>query len=233
MSSVESGAGHRSIDEWASEMRTRSSWGGEATAGHRAKRGFNKIWARTLRSMPFDRSVDLGQDGARLFDYTPICDGLIIGRIPRGGHDLKRLRETEGVTAVISLNEEWELRDCSWTQRMVPSAGLQWLHLPTPDFSAPNMGDLITAVEFIFKHTGSTLGGFQSGAKAGEKRGTVYVHCNRGRSRSCIVVACFLMALRCWPCNKAIDEIRKVRPEITMGPPFSSFWINLKRFQGG
>lgn len=55
--------------------------------------------------------------------------------------------------------------------------------------------------QFIFKQTGTSVWG--SDAAAGE-RGTVYVHCNRGRSRSCVVVACFLMALKDLTCKQVI-----------------------------
>ena len=35
-----------------------------------------------------------------------VCSGVLVGRIPRGAHDLVKLRDTEGVSAVVSLNEE-------------------------------------------------------------------------------------------------------------------------------
>eukprot|EP00282_Hemiselmis_andersenii_P015085 CAMPEP_0114150254 /NCGR_PEP_ID=MMETSP0043_2-20121206/22606_1 /TAXON_ID=464988 /ORGANISM="Hemiselmis andersenii, Strain CCMP644" /LENGTH=176 /DNA_ID=CAMNT_0001244975 /DNA_START=128 /DNA_END=655 /DNA_ORIENTATION=+ len=138
---------------WEREMRASSSqW--RDNAERRAKRGFNKVWARVVRSLPFDQSIDLGDDGKRLFDYARVCGGVLVGRVPRGPADLRRLRDEEGVNAVLSLNESWELREQGWGDGMIVDAGMSWEHLPTPDFSAPRMEDIVKAVVFIMRHAG-------------------------------------------------------------------------------
>ena len=46
----------------------------------------------------------------------------------------------------------------------------------------------------------------------------MYVHCNRGRSRSGLVVICYLMARNGWAQGDAIQYTRAARKEITLGP---------------
>lgn len=141
---------------------------------------------------------------------------------------------------------QWELKQEGWTSSLVEDAALQWCHLPTPDFSSPKMEDIVTAVSFMLRHAGApTEGdvkvpvskkegdadGGSDGEVKGGKRSVVYVHCNRGRSRSCLVVACYLMACREISGKQAIDMIKSVRRDVFLGPSFSSFWTNLSRFE--
>ena len=55
-----------------------------ATSFHQAKRGFNKVWARAIRSLPSDREVDLEEDGQRRFDFDQVSANppVLLGRIP-------------------------------------------------------------------------------------------------------------------------------------------------------
>jgi hypothetical protein len=110
------------------------------------------------------------------------------------------------------------------------------------------MEDIVTAVSFMFRQAGAPTEGDaevpvprkegDSGADGGSdgesrrgKSSVVYVHCNRGRSRSCLVVACYLMACRDISGKQAIDMLKSVRRDVFLGPSFSSFWTNLSRFE--
>ena len=49
-----------------------------------AKRGFNKVWARAIRSLPSDKDVDMEEDGRRRFDFDQVSHDppVLLGRIP-------------------------------------------------------------------------------------------------------------------------------------------------------
>jgi hypothetical protein len=104
----------------------------EAEIPRVVKRGFDKVIARVVRSLPSDKSIDHNETGQRLFDFGRITDEVLVGRVPRNTSDLKLLRDEEKVHAVVSMSEDWELRDLGWPPGMVCNAGMTWIHLPTP-----------------------------------------------------------------------------------------------------
>lgn len=97
----------------------------------------NHTFAKIVRSLPSDRNMDHDSDGKRLFDYGKVTEEVLVGRAPRDLEDLIYLREAEGVHAVVSLSEDWELRELGWPDGMVASAGMAWIQLPTPVLATP------------------------------------------------------------------------------------------------
>ena len=90
----------------------------------------------------------------RKFNYNLIRAGLFLGRQFRDEVDLNKVAK-EGVTAVVTLNEEWEL--------FVPSTKVKQtlphrLMITTPDYQAPTLDDLKKAVAFIDSHIQSGKG---------------------------------------------------------------------------
>ena len=75
---------------------------------------------------------DHDASGRRLFDYARVCDGVLVGRVPRNSKDLCQLREREGVVAVVTFSEGWELCELGWPDNFVKEAGMKWLHLVRP-----------------------------------------------------------------------------------------------------
>lgn len=127
------------------------------------------------------------------WSWTRIEPGLFLGSVPRFPCHLEELR-AEGVGAVLSLNESWELglspacmQDCKMRVR----------HLPTPDFFAPSKRDIVEAVTFI-----------QSNINSGS---SVYVHCNGGRGRSAVCVICYLMYEKGWSPDEALQYVKAKR----------------------
>lgn len=133
---------------------------------------------------------------------------------------MEKIVKEERVTAIVSAVEGWEMEAMGLTPEFRRSFPLRWLLLPTPDFSSPSLPDLVSAALFMLdEDRGSGQGG------------TIYVHCNRGRSRSCIVTLCFLMAKYGMSGDTALSHVRKTRSQVTLGPFFSSFWYNLGRYE--
>lgn len=87
--------------------------------------------------------------------------------------------EQENVRAVISLNQDYELKPFSPTFEEWKSIGVEFLQLPTRDFvEAPSLEHIYRGVELIEKYIPSA---------------SVYVHCKAGRTRSATLVACYLV----------------------------------------
>ena len=86
----------------------------------------------------------------------------------------------EKVKAVVSMNEDFELKFWVTTKDEWQRMGIKFLQLNTADIlHAPTQDKLRTGVTFIQQFNGTD--------------GSVYVHCKAGRTRSATLVACYLM----------------------------------------
>mmetsp|Transcript_90012 Transcript_90012/g.160246 ORF Transcript_90012/g.160246 Transcript_90012/m.160246 type:complete len:231 (+) Transcript_90012:107-799(+) len=128
------------------------------------------------------------------FNWTEVDSLLYLGTVPREAEHLAEL-EKQGVAAVVTLNESWEL-PLSFAS-IKDDFGMDHIHLPTPDFFAPSQADIAEAVEFVSHHV--------------EKGQAVYVHCNGGRGRSAVCVLCFLIAKRGMTAQEAFRLVRSKR----------------------
>lgn len=159
------------------------------------------------------RSNVFTPEASRQFDFDEIRPGLLLGRQPRHMQDLKRIQQ-EGVTAVVSLNQPWELFVPDLGSAL-SGLGMKHLHIHAPDFQGPELSDTVAAVDFIRQQLLSN------------KSGKVYIHCNAGRGRSATVLAAFLLASdnaerdrrESWDAAaeaaRVVQEMRAVRPKVT------------------
>eukprot|EP00927_Polykrikos_kofoidii_P050588 TRINITY_DN44480_c0_g1_i1.p1 TRINITY_DN44480_c0_g1~~TRINITY_DN44480_c0_g1_i1.p1 ORF type:complete len:266 (-),score=32.18 TRINITY_DN44480_c0_g1_i1:186-983(-) len=150
----------------------------------------------------------------REFNYDKIRDHVFLGRQPRNVADLKQLN-SEGITAVVTLNEGWELFVDNLGKEL-DQLGIQHLQVATQDFQGSSVGETVAMLDFIHRH-----------AVGGATPGKVYVHCNAGRGRSALVVAAYLLACDCaerpeksaWnpeaEVRRVITEMREIRPKVT------------------
>ena len=72
------------LERWIEELRNAPQGGMRESVERQAKRGFNKVWARAVRSLPSDKETDLTEDGQRRFDFDQISTQppVFLGRIP-------------------------------------------------------------------------------------------------------------------------------------------------------
>ena len=84
------------------------------------------------------------------------------------------LAALHGISAVVDLRSEY--RDDA---DQLAAAGIDFLHLPTPDMEPAAHEDLETGVEFVREHVGR-----------GEK---VLIHCQHGIGRSALLALCVLV----------------------------------------
>jgi protein phosphatase len=142
--------------------------------------------------------------------WDKIAHGVLIGC---------RLTEAEaamavqqGVTAVLDLTAEF-----SETDRF---RALTYRNLAVLDLTAPTQGQLQEAVLFITREA---------------VKGTVYLHCKIGFSRSAAVAAAYLLATReAATVNEAVARLRTVRPSIIIrSEAMEALCAFVKRSSGG
>lgn len=97
-----------------------------------------------------------------------------------------------GITAVVNMRTT-PVRDMEILQ------DLRYLHLPTPDFTAPSLEHLKMGVTFMHEEIG--------------RGGVVYVHCHWGEGRGPSMVLAYLMYAR-MTYEDAFGLVKRVRPFI-------------------
>jgi len=100
---------------------------------------------------------------------------VLLGGYPFAS-DAQRLYDA-GVRAVVNTCQEY-CGPVSEYKRL----GIDQFHMPTTDFTHPQLDDVQAAVEFVEKHV-----------RRGE---AVYIHCKAGRARSATVALCWLIKYR-------------------------------------
>ena len=106
-------------------------------------------------------------------DFSWLTDGLAVGGcfpIDRAVH----MADAHGIRAVVDLRQE----ACD-DEQLLRSAGIDFLHLPTPDLHAAPIAMLDRGVEFAKTHL-----------DGGEK---VLIHCQHGIGRSPLLALCVLV----------------------------------------
>lgn len=96
----------------------------------------------------------------------------------------------QGVKSIVTMTEN-ALPD-HWTQT------IEYLHVPTPDLTAPDMDKIDYAVDFIHQQITNDS--------------SVMVHCAAGMGRAGTILACYFVKYHKFSALDAIKKIREERP---------------------
>ncbi len=134
---------------------------------------------------------------ARIFRFRRWWDfvdpQVIVGARPFR-RDVPTLRKL-GVQAVVNTCEEYWGPVTEYARH-----GIEQLHLPTTDFTHPELADIVRGVEFVQKHV--------------EANQVVYIHCKAGRARSATIALCWLVQYRGMSPAAAQHHLLKARPHV-------------------
>jgi protein-tyrosine phosphatase/membrane-associated phospholipid phosphatase len=123
-----------------------------------------------------------------------VAPGLLVGRVLTEREAASAVRD--GVTAVLDLTAEFT---------EAPSfRKITYRNIPVLDLTAPTCNQLREAVAFLTREIA---------------KGTVYLHCKIGFSRSAAVAGAYLLASRqAATVDEAISRLRRARPSIVIRP---------------
>lgn len=108
-----------------------------------------------------------------------------------------QLIKEENLKGVVSMNEDYELKFMAMDGRRWAQKSVKFLQLPTTDiFETPDQGKLQTGLKFINNFLAEAdqipeLG--KTSEDPNHPKGTVYIHCKAGRTRSATLVGCYLI----------------------------------------
>uniref|UniRef100_A0A8C6WVL9 Phosphatidylglycerophosphatase and protein-tyrosine phosphatase 1 n=1 Tax=Neogobius melanostomus TaxID=47308 RepID=A0A8C6WVL9_9GOBI len=136
--------------------------------------------------------------------FDRVDPNLILGALPFKSMT-RQLVEEEGVSAVITMNEEYETRLLCNSAQEWREAGVEQLRLSTVDLlGVPSLEHLRRGVDFAVRHR--------------DQGHTVYVHCKAGRCRSATMAAAYLIRVYCVTPEEACERLQSLRPHVILRP---------------
>lgn len=161
--------------------------------------------------------------------YDRIDETVILGALPFRNMT-KQLVEEENVLGVVSMNEDYELALLSNREKEWNAHNVKFLQLSTTDiFESPCQDKLQAGVNFINSFCDAPLKKLGSSEAVDRicNSGSVYVHCKAGRTRSAVLVGCYLMTKNQWTPEEAVSYMKKKRPHILL---HVAQWYALREF---
>ena len=148
--------------------------------------------------------------------WNRIDQKVILGALPFRGEQSKKIIEDENVSAVVSMNEDYELKLFSNQEAEWKALGVDFLQLPTTDiFEAPTQEKLKMGVKFINDVT------------TRYPNSSIYVHCKAGRTRSATLVGCYLIEKHGISPEEAVSLMIEKRPHVLLR---SKQWDALREY---
>lgn len=177
-------------------------------------RGTTKLLCCSGRMAP-NSSASVGGMEPLAEEWTPdfhwLTDQLAVGG-RFAPHRARDLAEQHGISAVVDLRGED--RD---DEEQLRAAGIEFLHLPTPDLEPATHEHLERGVAFVRERL--------------ESGGKVLIHCQHGIGRSALLALCVLVDQGFEPLN-AIAHAKDRREKVSPSPSQFAGWCAWLRGRG-
>eukprot|EP00252_Welwitschia_mirabilis_P013674 TRINITY_DN3007_c0_g1_i1.p1 TRINITY_DN3007_c0_g1~~TRINITY_DN3007_c0_g1_i1.p1 ORF type:complete len:271 (+),score=23.17 TRINITY_DN3007_c0_g1_i1:103-813(+) len=137
---------------------------------------YNRIMQQQMRN-PYEYHHDLGMN------YTRITPNLIVGSQPQTAEDISYLKQEEGVTAILNLQQDKDIEywgvDLPSIVKRCQDLGIRHMRCPARDFDPNSLrNELPKAVSLV--------------EEAISEGNVVYVHCTAGLGRAPAVAIAYL-----------------------------------------
>jgi len=136
-------------------------------------------------------------------DNAQILPRLFLGSHPQTTHEIDRLRQAAGITAVLNLQTDDDMRvvNLGWEplEAHYRSCGIELSRLPVRDFDLIDLRDKLP-------ECAATLDRLLAANH------TVYLHCTAGTGRSPTVVIAYLHWCQGWDLDAAVTYVKERRP---------------------
>lgn len=138
-----------------------------------------------------------------MIDYNRIQPQLLVGTYPESQQEVEALRRDEGVTAVMNLQTDEDLRVVRFfaepLEKLYAGSSIELRRVPVRDFDEPHLQErlpkCVRALQRLL-----------------EKGHTVYLHCTAGVNRSPTVAIAYLHWCLGWKLDSAVEHVEACRP---------------------
>jgi len=137
-----------------------------------------------------------------MIDYNRIQPRLIVGSYPQSARDIETLRRDEGVTAMLNVQTDEDLRMDRFLaeplENLYAGSGVKLCRVPVRDFDKSHLQErLPECVRALHRLL--------------EEEHTVYLHCTAGVNRSPTVAIAYLHWCLGWKLDSAVQHVEARR----------------------
>lgn len=138
-----------------------------------------------------------------MIDYNRIQPHLLVGTFPESQQEVEALGRDEGVTAVMNLQTDEDLRGIRFfaepLEKLYAGSSVELRRVPVRDFDESHLQErLPECVAALHRLL--------------EKGHTVYLHCTAGVNRSATVAVAYLHWCLGWKLDFAVEHVESCRP---------------------
>ena len=146
------------------------------------------------------RYLKCKQPGAKPFTYNEIKPNVYLGSLPHNADEVNVLIQQHQVAGFVTMNCSWELpgKEKTITVEQVRNQGVNVCHLPTPDYGAVMLSDMLKGADFVHQIAEVDNQG-------------CYIHCNAGKGRSTMIVLAYLIKYQNMSAMDALIHIQEKR----------------------